>query len=81
MFESVALITQSLDKMGIKQVPGHVTNRKVIMRHFVSNNGLYDVWTMWNQENPATTTDLVFNMAKPPVLTWAASSNPAPSTC
>ena len=67
MFESVALITQALDKMGIKHVPGHVTNQKVILRHFVSNNGLYDVWTMWNQEKPASTTDLVFDMERPPV--------------
>ncbi len=49
MFDSVPLITQALDKMGIKHVPGHVTDDKIIMRHFVSNNGLQDVWTMWNQ--------------------------------
>ena len=53
MFDSLRLITQALDKMGIRHVPGHVTDDKVIMRHFVSNNGLYDVWTMWNQEKSA----------------------------
>jgi hypothetical protein len=26
---------------------------QVMMRSFVSNNGLYDVWTMWNQDERA----------------------------
>lgn len=66
MFDSLPLITKALDKMGIKHVPGHVTDNKVIMRHFVSNNGLYDVWTMWNQDKAARTTDLIIDSDHPP---------------
>jgi hypothetical protein len=61
MFDSLSLITQALDKMGIRHVPGHVTDSKIIERHFVSNNGLYDVWTMWNQDGGPVTADLVFD--------------------
>jgi hypothetical protein len=53
--------------MGIKHVPGRVTEKKVIMRHFVSNNGLYDVWTMWNQHKEAVTTDLIMDAKAAPV--------------
>lgn len=67
MFDSTPLITQTLDKMGMKHVPGRVVDdHKVIMRHFVSNNGLYDVWTMWNQDKAALTTDLVIDASHPP---------------
>ena len=66
MFDSLPLITQALDKMGIEHVPGHVVDGKVIMRHFVSNNGLYDVWTMWNQKESALTTDLIIDAANSP---------------
>jgi hypothetical protein len=61
MWDSTSLIVKALDKMGIKHVPGELTNGKIIMHSFVSNNGLYDVWTMWNQENSPQTTDLVFH--------------------
>jgi hypothetical protein len=34
----------------------------VLMRHFVSNNGLYDVWAMWNNRQlPVTTTLTISN--------------------
>jgi hypothetical protein len=67
MFDSLPLITQALDKMGIKHVPGHVADGKVIMRHFVSNNGLYDVWTMWNQDGGPMTVDLDFDGGLVPI--------------
>jgi hypothetical protein len=66
MFDSLPLITKALDKMGIKHVPGHVTDRKVIMRHFVSNNGLYDVWTMWNEDKVARSSDLFIDSGRSP---------------
>lgn len=38
----------------------------IILRHWVSNNGLYDVWTLWNQDGKqAVTTGLVFNGINP----------------
>jgi hypothetical protein len=67
LWDSTPLIVKALDKMGIKHVPGEVTNSHIIMRSFVSNNGLYDVWTMWNQENSPQTTDLVFHDGVNPV--------------
>jgi len=49
---------------GIATVPA--TADGVLMRNFVSNNGLYDVWAMWNQKDASVTTNLVFrNGLKP----------------
>jgi hypothetical protein len=67
MWDSLPLITAAMDKIGIKHVPGHISDGKVIMRHFVSNNGLYDVWTMWNQDTGPVTADLVFDDGRTPV--------------
>jgi hypothetical protein len=43
---------------GLVRVPA--TAEGVLMRHFISNNGLYDVWAMWNESGKPVTTDLVF---------------------
>jgi hypothetical protein len=61
MFDSLRFILKALDSMKIRHVPGEVTANRLIMRSFVSNNGLYDVWTMWNQDNAPVTTDLIFH--------------------
>lgn len=40
----------------------------VMLRHWLSNNGLYDVWTLWNQDaQKSITTDLVFGKGAMPV--------------
>ncbi len=67
MFDSTSLILKALDAMKIRHVPGEVTSHSVLMRSFVSNNGLYDVWTMWNHDNEPVTTDLVFHDGLAPV--------------
>jgi hypothetical protein len=67
MWDSLGLITAAMDRMGIRHVPGHISDGKIIMRHFVSNNGLYDVWTMWNQDGGPVTADLVFDDGRTPV--------------
>jgi hypothetical protein len=58
----------------IAQIPAHVesTATKMQFRHFISNNGLYDVWALWNQDasNPLSA-DVVF----------ADSLNPAWAIC
>jgi hypothetical protein len=52
------LLTKLMDWRGIPNIPGHVepAGEDVLLRHWVSNNGLYDVWTIWNQSatNPYT---------------------------
>jgi len=49
---------------GITTVPATVDG--VLMRNFVSNNGLYDVWSMWNQKDAPTSTDLIFRNGRHP---------------
>ena len=52
------LILSLLDWQKIARIPA--TANGVMMRHYISNNGLYDVWTLFNQTDKAVTTDLVF---------------------
>ena len=58
------LLTKILDWLDIPPVPAHLNSAsdEVLMRHWLSNNGLYDVWTLWNR-NPAAarTVDLMLN--------------------
>jgi hypothetical protein len=40
----------------IDPIPAHVeTSGNIFWRHFVSNNGLYDVWVLWNRDGKAPT--------------------------
>ena len=55
------LVMQILDWAKVKRVSGEVTGKDIIMRHFISNNGLYDVWTIWNTQKTSITTDLIFH--------------------
>ena len=59
-----------LDWRGVRRLPGSVRSERgvVLMRHYVSNNGLHDVWVLWNQdrERPATV-DLTFAAGLHPV--------------
>ena len=41
--------------------PVPATAEGLLMRHFVSNNGLYDVWALWNDKDSPRTTDLVIH--------------------
>ena len=49
-FESV------IDWAKVPRIPALAPN--VLMRHFVSNNGLYDIWAMWNDKQTPVTTSL-----------------------
>ena len=47
-----AFVTTLLDHFQVRKVPGHLTEGRsphLLLRHFVSNNGLYDVWSLWNR--------------------------------
>jgi Beta-galactosidase trimerisation domain len=47
------LFAQILKWRGVTMIPAQIEpeNKDALMRHFVSNNGLYDVWTVWNQSS------------------------------
>jgi hypothetical protein len=55
-----ALLSKLMDWQGIPRVPGRLApeNDWMLTRHYVSNNGLYDVWTLWNESptQPQTAT-------------------------
>jgi hypothetical protein len=54
---SSVLPFQVLDWLRVKKTPIASSDRAVTTRHFVSNNGLYDIWAMWNTKGePATAT-------------------------
>jgi hypothetical protein len=62
--ETAALLSQILDWRKVKPVPARADG--VLLRHYLSNNGLYDVWTMWNESAKPVTTDLVFQPGEHP---------------
>jgi hypothetical protein len=40
----------------IDPIPAHMeTSGNIFWRHYLSNNGLYDVWAIWNKDNKAPT--------------------------
>ncbi|MGE9291014.1 MAG: hypothetical protein ACQKBT_08495, partial [Puniceicoccales bacterium] len=52
------LLTQLLEWQGIDLIDYQWSpeDQYVLLRHFVSNSGLYDVWTVWNQNKESSTT-------------------------
>ena len=56
--EALKLFKGICDFAKIEHIPATAPN--VLMRHFVSNNGLYDVWAMCNTKDTALTTALTF---------------------
>jgi len=65
---SAVLPGQVLEWLRVKRVPIESSEKAILARHFVSNNGLYDVWVMWNtQGTPATATFAFRGGLKPAV--------------
>jgi len=64
------MLTALLKWRKVEPEPGHLNpnNDLVMLRHAVSNNGLYDVWTLWNQSpTKAQTVSVVIDKdQKPP---------------
>ncbi|MFI5378019.1 MAG: hypothetical protein ACHRHE_01820 [Tepidisphaerales bacterium] len=54
------LFSEIIQWAGIKRIPAATTPSRVLMRRYVSNNGLYDVWVLWNDSNKPATTSLIF---------------------
>ena len=55
---TTALFAQILAPMQVERVPGQA--RDVMMRHYISNNGLHDVWVLYNDRDRPVNTDLIF---------------------
>jgi hypothetical protein len=51
---------QVLAWLKIKRVPIESSDRAILTRHFVSNNGLYDIWAMWNTKGEPVTAAFSF---------------------
>ena len=58
---SGALVPQVLEWLHVKHVAGSTGDRDIVTRHFISNNGLYDVWVLWNTKDTPVTATLSFN--------------------
>ncbi|MFA6292160.1 MAG: hypothetical protein WC637_10280 [Victivallales bacterium] len=65
---SIKMLEQLMSYFKIEQIPGYPSNPdKVLVRHSVSNNGFYDLWTLWNRdEKQEMTTDLLFRNGEKP---------------
>ena len=54
---SLVLPFQVLEWLHVKKMPIASSDKAITTRHYVSNNGLYDIWLMWNTKGePATST-------------------------
>jgi hypothetical protein len=51
---------QVLEWLKVKRVPIESSERDIMTRHFVSNNGLYDIWVMWNTKGEPLTATFTF---------------------
>jgi hypothetical protein len=58
------MFQQIMEWAKLKPVPAYA--KKVMTRSFVSNNGLYNAWTMWNTNDQEITTDLIFRKGRNP---------------
>ena len=61
--EARRLLGDILQWAQVARIPA--TAEGLLLRHFVSNNGLYDVWAMWNDKDQPRTTDLVIRNGLP----------------
>jgi hypothetical protein len=81
---SSVLPFQVLEWLHVKKVPVASSDKAVMTRHFVSNNGLYDIWVMWNTKAEPVASTFTFreecrparlfdvNTGQPVALDWGA---------
>jgi hypothetical protein len=74
---SSVLPFQVLEWLGVKKTPIAGSDKAVVTRHFVSNNGLYDVWLMWNSKGEPVTSTFTFRAGCRPALLRDANSGAA----
>ena len=71
------LLLALLDWQKVARVPASAAN--VRLRHYVSNNGLYDVWALWNESKTPVKTDLKFqNGFRPPSIVEVVNNKTMP---
>ena len=58
---SSAAIPQVLEYLHVRHVNGTTGVHAIVTRHFISNNGLYDIWALWNSDDKPVTPTLTFN--------------------
>ena len=63
-----------LDAQGVPRIPTSCTVPSVHARRYVSNNGLHDVWVVWNGEKAPVTTDLILGDGFSPAAAVEVSS-------
>ncbi len=64
---SAVLPGQILQWLKVKRVPIESSDKSIMTRHFVSNNGLYDIWVMWNTKGEPATSSFTFREVYKPV--------------
>ena len=57
---SLVLPFQVLEWLQLKKTPLASSDKAILARHFVSNNGLYDLWLMWNTKGTPVTSTFTF---------------------
>jgi hypothetical protein len=62
------LLGEILDWAKVERIPAAAEG--VLMRHFTSNNALYDVWALWNEKETPRTTDLLIGNRRPLASAW-----------
>ncbi len=73
------LLQRVCDRLGLAREPAVLSSsdRSLIFRHTVSNDGLYDLWTIYREHyplaDPSITTDIV--IAAGPALAWCIEVN------
>jgi hypothetical protein len=77
-----ALLAAVMDFLGVERVPAQVSNPdSVVLRHFIGNSGLHDVFVLYNDTANPVTSDVVFTGSEPPhVLTELNSTATTPVT-
>lgn len=56
MTASIDTVRSIIEKFNMQTLPGNAPG--VRLRHFISNNGLYDYWILWNESNGQALTKL-----------------------
>jgi len=67
-----ALLGQIIDHLAVARVPARAP--KVMLRHYISNNGIYDLWMLFNESDSPVTTDFTFIGHDPPQKLFEAKT-------